>query len=147
MKIIGIAFLVILCMTKLFRCIITNLHNIGIYSILDFVRYFKNREYKKFPCYGIDMYVGMFGHGKTLSMVHRATQLYKQYGNSLIFYSNFKLNNIPYIPLINFNQLVELGEEMVDGIEGYVVLIDEISTVLSHRNYANFPLEMLSFLC
>lgn len=138
---------VLFFMTKLFRCILFNLHNIGIYSILDFFRYLRDRKWRLFQAYGIDMFVGMFGHGKTLSMVHRARSLYKQYGDSLIFYSNFKLNDIPYVPLVNFNQLVDLGNEMPEGVQGYVILIDEISSVLSHRNYANFPLELIGLLC
>ena len=56
-------------------------------------------------------------------------------------------DRIPYIPLINFQQLVDLGEELPEGIQGVVVLIDEISSVLSHRNYASFPLELVSMLC
>ena len=89
----------------------------------------------------------MFGRGKTLAMTHRANALYKRYGNTLRFISNYHLNNIPYIPLINFKQLVDLGDENDDSqYVGTVVLIDEISTVLSHRNFSNFPLEMLSML-
>ena len=133
--------------TKLFRCIVFNLHNIGIYSIVDLYRYFAEKQYRRFNEYGITMFCGMFGKGKTLSMVRKADDLYRRFGDSLVFYSNFKLNNIPYIPLINFNQIVDLGEEMPEGVQGYVVLIDEISSVLSHRNYANFPLELIGLLC
>ena len=57
----------------------------------------------------------MFGKGKTLAMTHRAESLYKRYGNSLRFISNYHLNNIPYIPLINFKQLVDLGDEGDDS--------------------------------
>ena len=142
-----VAFFFILCCTKLFRCILGNLHNIGIYSVIDIYRYLRHKKWRSFNCYGIDMFVGMFGHGKTLSMVAKANRIYKQYGDSVIFYSNFKLNNIPYIPLINFNQIVDLGQELPEGVQGYVVLIDEISSVLSHRNYANFPLELIGLLC
>lgn len=49
--------------------------------------------------------------------------------------------------LINFNQLVDIGEENdTKDIVGTVVLIDEIENVLSHRNFANFPLELLHML-
>ena len=92
------------------------------------------------------MYVGMFGKGKTLTLVNKADRLYKQFGDSIKFISNIELTNVPYIPLVNFNQLVELGERD-DDVQGYVVVIDEISSVLSHRNYANFPLELLGLLC
>lgn len=146
MYIVLFALILLFC-TKLFRCILFNLHNIGIYSVIDLCRYLKDKKWRIFHDYGIDMYVGMFGHGKTLSMVHKAQQIYKRYGDSIVFYSNFKLTNIPYIPLVNFNQLVDLGEEMPEGVQGYVVLLDEISSVLSHRNYANFPLELIGLLC
>lgn len=147
MEILMVVSLVLLFCVKLTNCIIFNLHNIAIYSVKDFIEFIRKRGWKKFQSFGIDMYIGMFGKGKTLSMVHKARALHKRYGDSLVFYSNFQLTDIPYIPLTNFNQLVELGEEMPDGVQGYVVLIDEISSVLSHRNYANFPLELIGLLC
>lgn len=174
------------------RAVLFNLHNIGIYSVYDIYTYFRYQKWKLFNHYGIDMFVGMFGHGKTLSMTHRARQLYKKYGNTILFVSNYKLIGIPYVPLINFNQLLELGEEQEEyysddeiergvlpdwyyddnGIvkeeyvfgftdddgnflgtkvkrwkyQGTVVLIDEIEDVLSHRNYASFPLQLLNTL-
>jgi hypothetical protein len=136
------------------------------------------------------MFIGMFGHGKTLSMTHKARKLYKKFGNTILFISNYKLYGIPYVPLVNFNQLLELGEEQDDyyseeeikngkiplwyydkdgniydeyvysfetedgtlsyikrwKYQGTVVLIDEIEDVLSHRNYASFPLQLLNML-
>lgn len=87
----------------------------------------------------------MFGHGKTLSMTHRARLIYDQFGDDVRFISNYDLKDIPYIPLINFNQLVDLGEQE-DDYKGTIVLIDEVENVLSHRNFANFPLELLHTL-
>ena len=191
-----IGFIFVL-MVPLFRCMVFNLHNIGLYSIYDIFDYLIHKKWKRFKKYGIDMYVGMFGHGKTLSMTHNARKLYKKFGNSLLFVSNYKLFGIPYVPLINFNQLLDLGEEkpehysyreVMSGavpawcyddagnilseyidyekryygedeneyilvkmirrwkFQGTVVLIDEIEDVLSHRNYANFPLQLLNVL-
>lgn len=139
--------IIVLFACKLTRCIIFNLHNVAVYSIRDFIDYIRLKQWRDFRCFGIDMFIGMFGKGKTLTMVSRAESLYAKYGDSLVFLSNFKLNNIPYIPLVNFNQLVDLGAEMPDGVQGYVVLLDEISSVLSHRNYASFPLELIGLLC
>ena len=141
-----VVILIALCF-KLVRCIIFNLHNVVFYSVKDLCEYFRYQKWKNFAEYGIDMYVGMFGHGKTLSMTNKARRLYEQYGDSLIFISNYDLKGIPYTPLINFQQLLDLGEDLPEGVQGVVVLIDEISTVLSHRNYASFPLELLSTLC
>ena len=130
------------------RCILTNLHLIGYYTVKDIYTYFKKRKWKDFNYYGIDMFIGMFGHGKTLSMTHKAWMIYKRFGKSVLFLSNYKLIGIPYVELTNFSQIVELGKENeeLQRYKGIVVLIDEIEDVLSHRNYASFPLQMLNTL-
>lgn len=144
-SVIIVAFIIGYALSPFFRCFLKNIHNSFYYAVLDIIKYFKLKEWEKFGYFGIDMFVNMFAHGKTLSMTHRATQIYKRYGDSIRFISNYHLTNIPYIPLVNFNQLVDLGTDDSDYV-GTVVLIDEISTVLSHRNFANFPIEMLSML-
>lgn len=146
MKILLLAIVVVLLISPLARCVASHLHLVGIYSVIDVVDYIRHRRWNEFNLYGIDMYIGMFGHGKTLSMTHRARNLYAKYGDSIRFISNYELTDIPYIPLINFNQLVDLGEEAESDYVGTVVLIDEIENVLSHRNYANFPLALLHTL-
>lgn len=146
MKVFIIGFLVCFLIFPFLRCFVLNLHNVGIYSCKDAYEYIKGKKWLLFGLYGIDMYVGMFGHGKTLSMTHKARLLYEKYGDTLRFISNYELKGIPYIPLINFNQLVDLGEEDECKYQGTVVLIDEIENVLSHRNFAKFPLELLHML-
>lgn len=145
-KLIIICFVVAFCIFPLVRCITLNFHNVGIYSVQDLYDYVVNRRWLEFNYYGIDMFIGMFGHGKTLSMSHQAEKIYKRFGNKVRFISNYKLNNIPYIPLINFNQLIDIGEEENSDYIGTVVLIDEVENILSHRNFANFPLELLHML-
>lgn len=150
MTVEGLIFLALVGVFVFFpsvRCFFVNIHKAFYYVFADLISYFRTKGWRKFKLFGIRMFIGMFGHGKTLSMTHVARGLYKKYGDSLIFYSNYALKNIPYVPLVNFNQLVDLGEVMPDGVQGYVVLIDEISSVLSHRNYASFPLELIGLLC
>lgn len=200
---------IILVLFPFCRCVLFNLHYEAFYTIYDIIDYLIHKKWKRFNKYGIDMFVGMFGHGKTLSMTHYARRLYKKYGDSILFISNYKLIGIPYVQLINFNQLLELGKDQDDyytdddiakGVlpgfyydedgnildeyiervpfdesllspeellffqlnkipypdyfeyvkrwkyQGYVVLIDEIEDVLSHRNYADFPLQLLNVL-
>lgn len=139
--------IIALCCLKITRCIIGNLHNVAIYCVKDLYHYIKEKKWKKFDYFGIDMFVGMFGHGKTLSLAEKAQFLYKKYGDSIQFISNIKLNGIPYTPLLNFNQLVDLGTDEQSAYQGTVVIIDEISSVLSHRNYSNFPIELIGLLC
>ena len=145
-KMLIFALIFVLVISPLARCVVKNLHRIGLYSVLDVFNYVRYRKWLDFNCYGIDMFIGMFGHGKTLSMTHRARLLYQKFGDDLRFISNYKLNDIPYIPLINFNQLVDIGEEEESSYKGTIVLIDEIENVLSHRNFANFPLALLHTL-
>lgn len=197
MDLIIILLIVVFVVSPLIRCFILNLPRSPFYMLADIISYVVHKKWKKFNEYGIHMYIGMFGHGKTLSMTHRARKLYKRFGNSVLFVSNYSLFDIPYVPLKNFNQLMELGEEkpehysyreyiggsvpswyydengdilpeyidyekrcygeddneyiMVKMIKRWhyqatVVLIDEIQSVLSHRNFANFPLELLNVL-
>ena len=142
MKVIFIGLIVVYMISPLFRVIIKNLHLIGIYSVTDLILYIRYKKWLAFNYYGIDCFIGLFGHGKTLTMCHRARLLYEQFGDKIRFISNVELVNIPYIPLVNFNQLVDLGEGESD-YDGTVVLIDEIENVLNNRNFAKFPLALL----
>lgn len=146
MKIIILILIILLLIFPFFRCLVFNLHRVYFYGIKDIIDYFKEKKWTKFNRYGIDMFIGMFGNGKTLSMTHDARLIYKQFGNSIRFISNFELKGIPYIPLINFNQLVDLGEEEDNIYQATVVLIDEIENLLQSRNYASFPLALMHML-
>lgn len=148
MKIILIIVLIFgLIISPFARMFVKNIPYEYFYALKDAYLYFKEKKWELFGYYGIDMFIGMFGHGKTLSMTHRVRQIYRSFGNNIRIFSNYELKNIPYTPLINFNQLVDIGEENdTKDIVGTVVLIDEIENVLSHRNFANFPLELLHML-
>ena len=142
MLVIIIALLVVYAISPLFRCIIKNLHMIGIYICVDLFLYIKYKKWLAFNYFGIDAFCGLFGHGKTLTMCHRARLLYEQFGDRIRFLSNIELVGIPYTPLVNFQQLVDL-EDDADKFEGTVVLIDEVENVLNNRNFAKFPLALL----
>lgn len=145
MKIIIIAFCLIFILSKLFRFLLFHFHYILYYGIKDTIKDIFFGGGMRFNEYGIDMYIGNFGKGKTLSMVRKAYKLKKIFKDDLTIISNINLKNINYIPLVSFQQLLDLEEDNAN--KGYLVLIDEVSTVLSHRNYANFPIELLSILC
>lgn len=140
-----VVVLILFCF-PLTRCIFNNLHLVGIYGFVDTFLYFKNKEFNKLHLYGIDMFVGQFGSGKTLAMTRVATSLYKKYGDQVLFLSNYHLEKIPYIPLVNFNQIVDLQYSREKKL-CTVVLIDEIEFLLNNRNFSKFPLQLLSTLC
>lgn len=148
-KILKFVLLALLIFSPFWRLLILKFPIVYFVGLKDIILYFKDRKYKQksFP-YGIDVFCGMFGHGKTLSMTHRANQLYKAFKGEVLFISNYKLKNIPHIDLISFKQLVDLGEDQETSCYKYVVVcIDEIETVLNNRKFAQFPLEMLTTLC
>ena len=146
MKIFCLVFIVAFTFSPLIRCIVRNLGRVYFYGIKDTIMYFKDRKWEEFNYFGIDMFIGMFGHGKTLSMVHRANEIYERFGDKVRFISNVDLKSIPYIPLTNFKMLVDIGEEDDQKYIGTVVLIDEVENLLSNRNYANFPLSLMHML-
>lgn len=145
-KVLTLVFLILLVFSPFFRCFLSSAHKVVFYTPYDIYHYFKDKKYAEYNEYGISIFVNMFGAGKTLSMTHKATQLYDRYGDKLRFISNYHLSNIPYIPLVSFKQLVDLGTIEDDDKIGTVVLIDEISTLLNNRNFSNFPIELLGLL-
>lgn len=175
--ILGFVFIIwIFVYIPLIPCALFNIPFVIYYILYDLYNYIKDKAWKKFKHYGIRVFTGMFGKGKTLTATYYANKWYKKYGNSLLFLSNYKLNNIPYIPLVSFEQLVTIQEKWqkledykyrltegdgLDSVEfkeyeklqsewkyqGVVVLIDEIELLLNNRKFSEFPLELLHTLC
>lgn len=133
------------------RMLIFNSFKIPFHIILDIFRYIRFKKWQDWKYYGIYDFCGYFGKGKTLSataLTIKIVNKYKKYGKKVRVISNYDLKFIDYIPLENFQQIVELGKMACNGQDteyaGTIVLIDEIEFLLSHRNYAKFPLEMLA---
>lgn len=107
---LGFLFLWICIYMPIVPCFIFNLPFVIFYLFYDLFMYFKEKRWKRFNKYGIRIYTGMFGKGKTLTSTFYARKWYKKYGNSLLFLSNYKLSDIPYTQLISFEQLVLIQE-------------------------------------
>lgn len=52
-----IAFSVLYLIFPLIRCIIKNLHLIGVYSVFDLIEYIRLRKWRDFNLYGIDLFI------------------------------------------------------------------------------------------
>jgi hypothetical protein len=93
--------------------------------------YIKNKEKYIFKGFGLHIYVGLFGSGKTSSMVHDSYILAKKYPQLTIL-TNMQLKGFPkhtnIIPLENFQQII-------DAPHNTLILIDEISTVFNSRDW------------
>ena len=98
---------------------------------IDLYRYLKNKEWKLFTGYGLHIYIGLFGKGKTISMVKKAYDIACSYPQVTIL-TNIKLQNFPahtnIIQLQNFKQIIDAPADTL-------ILLDEISSILNSRRW------------
>lgn len=113
-----------------------------IYKIYDIYDYFYNKRYKEFTGFGLHIYCGMFGSGKTLSLVRRAYSLAKRYPD-LTIYTNIQLFNFPNPQRI---YKLENYRQMITAPPNTLFIIDEISSLFNSRKWADFPFVLLSQL-
>lgn len=128
-----IIIIALLCI-KLIRCVVFNLHREIAYLGLDIFEYIKYKKWNDWTGFGLNIYVGMFGRGKTLSATKFVLSQAKRYKLNVI--SNIKLNGYPYTPLTNW-------QEIVDAPGNTIILIDEMSTVFNAREWKNFNVNLL----
>lgn len=107
---------------------------ISCYSVKDLIKYIKTKGWKTWQGYGIHMYVGLFGHGKTLSAVRFVTQNAKKYNLHVL--SNIQLFDVEYEPLVNYQQII-------DAPANTIILIDEVSTLFNARSWKDFNMTLL----
>lgn len=134
--------LVILLLVKLTRCIIFNLHNIAIYSVRDILDYLVHRKWRLWNRFGINMFVGYFGSGKSMLASNFVVRAYRKHKNSptpLTIYSNIQLA-VPYVQLANYQQILEAPDNSI-------IFIDECNTLFNARNWKDFPVELVYQLC
>lgn len=102
-----------------------------IIVLKDIFLYIKNKEYKVFKGYGLHIYVGAFGSGKTSSMVRDAYEIALRYPQVTIL-TNMTLLNFPahtkVVDLVNYSQIISSPGNTL-------ILIDEISTVFNSRDW------------
>lgn len=133
---------IILLIKKLFKLpIFVVLH------IIDKIKWYKSKGWKIFEGWGLHIYTGVFGAGKTSSMVHDAYLLAKQY-KCLNILTNFKLTNFP-----KHTQILKLNNpnDILNAPQNTLVLIDEIGTIFNSRDFSkskeSVPKILFQHLC
>lgn len=99
--------------------------------IRDLYRYFKNHENKHFQMWGVHIYLGKFGQGKTCSMVRDAYNLCCRYEDITIL-TNLHLLGFP--EGVTIKQLHSV-QDIIDSPDNCIVLIDEIGTIFNSRDF------------
>lgn len=153
-------FLLILTCIAIFvirplRCIAFNFISVIINLFRDLFFYFYNHEYDsaKKTIGRMICFCGLFGYGKTLSLVHTVVKMFKRYNNKKIridgklvtqrvcVLSNVELTSIPYYQFNNLQDLVNLAQNVSeydlehDTYTVIYVIFDEIQNALYCRNY------------
>lgn len=98
----------------------------------DFVVYLRHKRWLLFEGWGLHLYVGMFGAGKTCSLVNDAYKLARQYPQ-LTIVTNLRLSNFP-----SHTQILPLRctDDILNAPTNTLVLIDEIGTLFNSRDFS-----------
>ena len=117
------------------------------YQIYDHLIYFWYRRFKLFPGWGIHLFTGKFGQGKTSLMTIKAYKLAKKYPQ-LHIVTNIKLMNFPdHTKILPLNT----AEDILNAPTNSLILIDEIGTLFNSRDFASgknsVPKPVFQHLC
>ncbi len=101
--------------------------------ILDLVQWLKNRGWTIFEGWGIHIYIGPFGQGKTCSMVRDAYSICCTYRN---------MNVITNLNLIGFPEDTKISKlksaiDIINAPDNTIVVIDELGTIWNSRDFAD----------
>lgn len=118
-----------------------------MYVIYDFIKFIYLKQYNEFFGWGIHLYIGRFGAGKTNTAVHYVYKQCKRY-KQLSVLTNIKLTNFP-----KWTNVLELktANDIVHAPSNCIVLIDEIGTIFNSRDFSSgkqaVPKVLFQHLC
>ncbi|MBO5135836.1 MAG: hypothetical protein J6C17_00435 [Clostridia bacterium] len=106
--------------------------------LIDIYRSFKEKD-KEPHIYGIEGFFGLPGHGKTMSLVYRAEQYRKKYGDKIYIASNFGYKDEDFA--------ITCWQDLQKDYDRSVIfLYDEIQNEFNSRDYKKFPVALLTLL-
>ncbi|MBO5177716.1 MAG: hypothetical protein J6C07_09680 [Lachnospiraceae bacterium] len=147
--------LLLIFIPNILICSISNFPSVIYYAVKDTVAYFKYKKSRLVRTGEIVGFLGLFGRGKTLSVIHYVCSIYRA-KNGLRVYcprrkkwvtqrvniiSNVHINDIPYENLVSLEQVV-LSTDTVrdyddehDTLTVTLVVIDEAGSELNSRAF------------
>lgn len=105
--------------------------------VVDAYRFFKYP--RKVHLYGIWLFCGLYGQGKTMALTYYLSLMRKRYGDKIYISTNYGFVDEDF-PLDNWRDLLTEYDKPV--IFGY----DEIQNEFNSRDYKNFPYELVKLL-
>lgn len=118
-------------MIRLFIAYIKNLPVLIAYLVYDFLTYLRFHENKLFYGWGIHLFTGKFGQGKTCQAVADVYRLCVRYPQLTVL-TNIHLQNFP-----ETTRIIHLTnvEDILNAPKNTIVLIDEIGTLFNSRDF------------
>ena len=143
--------------------LITKIHYVIKYGIMDIYRFFRYKKYNECRDYGKVITIcasgtKVFGSGKTLSGVHALRYVYEKYDGLEVWnptekkfvvqhihiISNVELTDIPFTFFENEQQLIEVEQPEMDVT---IFFLDEASSIWNSRNFKdNISTDLLTSL-
>lgn len=117
------------------------------YFVYDLLNYIVFHEYNDFTSWGIHLYTGKFGMGKTSQAVIDTYKLCEKYKQITVL-TNIKLDNFP-----EHTKILELNtvDDILNAPVNTIVLIDEIGTLFNSRDFVggkkSVPKSLFQHLC
>lgn len=111
-------------------------HAFGL-ILRDVVRAVRNRDVPHL--YGVWLYVGLPGRGKTISMVEYLDRMRRRWGDRILIFTNFGWAHEDG-PLTDWRQMLQVYDKPV------IWALDEVQLTFNSRNWQSFPPEMVTFL-
>lgn len=112
---------------------IVNAPKFWFYEFLDFISWIRSKGWNDFNYWGLHLFVGRFGSGKTISAVRRVYNICCSKRGVTVL-TNLTLTGFPkdtnIIKLVNSHQILDLPDKSI-------VLIDEIGSIFNSRDWGS----------
>lgn len=109
------------------------------WKFIDIKREIKKKD--KLPgVYGVWLYVGLPGRGKTVSMVDYLYRMKKKWGSKIKIYTNFSFE-LEDGPITHWKDLINISHDVP-----IIFALDEVQLTFNSRNWKDFPSEMVTLL-
>lgn len=120
---------------------------VAIYRMLCDIAYkvVKRKETPVFDMYGVYLYCGRVGTGKTISMVRRARKIKRKYPKVKI-YANF-FTDVADGYISTWRDILEIQNIDENGVnQGVLFLFDEIHLTFDSRSWKDAPANLLEYI-
>lgn len=117
---------------KLFFCRLRILPHVLFLLFKDLFMWMRNRGWTKFDDFGLNVYIGGFGEGKTCSIVRDAYDIACKYDGINIL-TNVTLTGFP--ETCNILPPLKYGTDIINAPDNTVVILDELGTIFNSRDF------------